>query len=318
VSDAPQEFVVEIDESGSRLDRFLVSRMPAQSRSALTRMIADGHVDVNGVQASKAGQLLELSSRITLRLPPPPTQTLEPQSVPFEIIHEDDDLMIIDKPARVVVHPGHGCREGTIVNGLLGRGIKLSPRGAPDRPGIVHRLDKGTSGLLIIAKSDEAHGVLTDAFAARTVKKRYVALVWGHPKPDEDVIEKAIGRNRNNPTKMTVGGRACREAITRYETQESMPGFSLLTLYPETGRTHQIRVHLQSLNHPIVGDDKYGGQMWKGVQNNTKRRVLADFDRIALHAAGLRFTHPISGKEIQFKAPLPDDFTSLLDVLRRD
>lgn len=318
MSEAPREFVVEIAESGDRLDRFLVGRLPEQSRSALTRMIAEGRVDVNGVPATKAGQTIEISNRITLRLPAASTETLQPQSVPFRIVHEDESLLVLDKPAGIVVHPGHGCREGTIVNGLLGLGIPLSPRGAPDRPGIVHRLDKGTSGLLIVAKSETAHAALSDAFAARTVKKRYLALVWGHPKPDAGVIEKPIGRCRNNPTKMIVGGRGGREAITRYETKLDMPGFSLMTLFPETGRTHQIRVHLQSLNHPIVGDERYGGQMWKGVQNPIKRRALSSFDRIALHAAGLRLEHPLTGKPLQFEAALPDDFTSLLDVLRTD
>jgi len=224
----------------------------------------------------------------------------------------------VDKPAGLTVHPGHGCPEGTLVNGLLGRGVCLSSVGAPDRPGIVHRLDRGTSGLLVVAKTDAAHHALARAFAERTVRKRYVALVWGHPRPESGSIAREIGRSRRDPTKMAVGstrGRK-RRATTGYRTIEALRGFALLDVEPETGRTHQIRVHLESIHHPIVGDDRYGGRAWRGVQDPLKRRALRSFDRLALHAAELELPHPASGRTVRFRAPLPADLEQLLAVLR--
>ncbi len=301
-----------------RLDRYLAAALPDRSRSALRRMIVDGRVTVDGQAAAKPGVEVEPGMCILLRLPPPVADLPVAESIPLEIVHEDDHLIVVNKPAGLVVHPGHGRREGTLVNALLGRGTPLSPRGAPDRPGIVHRLDRETSGLLIVAKDEPTHAALSEAFARRTVKKRYEALVWGHPQPDRGVIEKRIGRNRANPIKMAIGGRGSREAVTHYETRETLIGFSLLTLRPITGRTHQIRVHLQSINHPIVGDTRYGGQTWKGVQDPAKRKALREFDRIALHASKLEFEHPARGDQIVLRSRLPEQFESLLRVLRRD
>jgi 23S rRNA pseudouridine1911/1915/1917 synthase len=255
--------------------------------------------------------------RIAVHLPPPADGPL-PENIPLDVVHEDETLLVINKPAGLVMHPGHGRREGTLVNALLGRGTRLSPRGAPDRPGIVHRLDRETSGLVIVAKTETVHEALSQAFARREIHKRYEALVWGHPAEERGVIEKRVGRSRANPVKMAVGGRGSKEALTRYTTREQMMSFSWLMLYPETGRTHQIRVHLQAIHHPIVGDTRYGGGQWKGVQDPLKRNALRSFDRIALHAARLRFVHPDSGREITLRATLPAEFEALLDALRRD
>jgi 23S rRNA pseudouridine1911/1915/1917 synthase len=305
------------DAAGSRLDRHLADALAGHTRSALRRLILEGRVTVNGMPASKSGVALEEGMTIAVRLPPPRDDRPRAEAIPLDVVHEDDALLVVDKPAGLVVHPGHGRRDGTLVNALLGRGTRLSPRGAPDRPGIVHRLDRETSGLLVVAKTEAAHAALSDAFSRRAIRKRYEALVWGHPEPAEGVIEKRIGRSRSNPVKMTIRGRGSREALTRYVVRERLPGFALLTLHPETGRTHQIRVHLQSIHHSIVGDARYGGRMWKGVQDAGKRKVLRDFDRLALHASQIAFEHPGTGCEVTFSAPLPESFETLLEVLRR-
>jgi 23S rRNA pseudouridine1911/1915/1917 synthase len=309
---------VTAEAAGSRLDRYLVATLHGHTRSALRRLIVDGRVTLDGTAAAKPGVELTEGMTIEVRFPPAPSVRPRPEKIPLDILHEDDALMVIDKPAGLVVHPGYGRREGTLVNALLGRGTTLSPRGAPDRPGIVHRLDRETSGLLIVAKTEAAHAALSDGFSRREIHKRYEALVWGHPDPEEGLIENRIGRSRANPVKMAIGGRGSREALTRFATRERLTGFSLLRLYPETGRTHQIRVHLQGLHHPIVGDTRYGGRMWKGVQDPLKRNVLRGFERLALHASRLTFVHPATGREVTFRAALPPEFELLLQTLRRD
>jgi len=308
---------VPASAAGARLDRFLADTLADQTRSALRRLILDGRVTVDGTPAAKPGVELGQGMRIVVRLPPPPADGPRAEKIPLDVVHEDETLLVINKPAGLVMHPGHGRREGTLVNALLGRGTPLSPRGAPDRPGIVHRLDRETSGLVIVAKTEPVHEALSQAFARREIHKRYEALVWGHPTEEQGLIEKRIGRSRANPVKMAVIGRGSREALTRYTTREQMMGFSLLILYPETGRTHQIRVHLQSIHHPIVGDTRYGGGQWKSVQDPLKRNALRSFDRIALHASRLRFEHPDTGREITLRAALPAEFETLLDTLRR-
>ena len=194
----------------------------------------------------------------------------------------------------------------------------MAPAGGTLRPGIVHRLDRDTSGVLVVAKTDVAHRVLSQAFAERRVRKRYRTLVWGRPNPDEDTIDRGIGRSRNNPTKMAVQGtRGMRRvARTHYRTVEALPGFALLEIDLETGRTHQIRVHLQSIQHPVVGDERYGGRSWRGIQDGLKRTAVKNFEGLALHALELQFEHPVGGRPCSFSAPLPARFARLLDVLR--
>jgi len=305
--------------AGTRLDHFLAEQLPDRSRSALRRLIVDGLVLIDDSPAAKPGASLRAGSSVEVTFPADLPDQPQPEHIPFETIFEDDDLIVVDKPAGLVVHPGHGQRTGTLVNGLLGRGIALAAPGAPDRPGIVHRLDRGTSGVLVVAKSERAHTGLARAFEAREVKKHYIALVWGHPSPDKGLIERKIGRSRPHPIKMAVTnirGRS-REATSRYRTLESIPGFGFLEVFPRTGRTHQIRVHLQSIHHPIVGDELYGGKVWRGVQDPIKRKALREFERLALHAADLRFDHPVDGKPMTLHAPLPEDFAELLSILRR-
>lgn len=234
------------------------------------------------------------------------------------MLHVDDALVVVDKAPGMAVHAGAGLREGTLVNALLGRGISLAATGAPDRPGIVHRLDRGTSGVMVVARTDAAHAALARQFAERRVDKRYLALVWGRPAEREGTIERAIGRSRSQPTRMAVRGvrGSARPARSLWRTVEEFPGFALLEVRPETGRTHQIRVHLQSIGHPIVGDATYGGPAWKGLQDPAKRKAVRALERPALHAAELAFDHPDDGRRVAFRAPLPDDLAALLDALR--
>lgn len=311
---------VPSEAEGGRLDRFLADRIPDRTRSAVRRMIGDGRVLIDGTAASKPGLTVRSGMRIEVHFPPPPEGGPVPEQIPLDVVHEDADLIVIDKSAGLVVHAGHGRSSGTLVNALLGRGTPLSPVGAPERPGIVHRLDLGTSGLLVVAKTEPAHRSLARAFSRHEVFKRYVALVWGHPDPAEGTIERSIGRSRSHPLKMSVGrtrGRP-RHAASRYRTLESWPGFALVEVLPVTGRTHQIRVHMQSIHHPVVGDERYGGRAWRGVQEPLRRKALREFGRLGLHAAELAFVHPASGVQVRFKAPLPAGFEALLDVLRRD
>ena len=303
-------------QEGERLDRFLADAMIDQTRSALRRLIVAGRVSVDGLAASKAGLALRGGMEIVVRLPEPSPDRPRPEAIPVEVVHEDDDLVVVVKAAGMVVHPAHRVPSGTLVNALLGRGTLLATAGGVKRPGIVHRLDRNTSGLLVVAKTDTAHRALARAFARREVRKTYQAVVWGHPRPDEGTIERTIGRSRANPTRMTVGGRGSRGAVSVYRTVETMPGFAWLEVRPITGRTHQIRVHLKSIRHPIVGDSSYGGESWRGVQEPVKRKTLRCFKRLALHASDLAFPHPADGREVSFHAPVPEELEDLLAALR--
>lgn len=310
-------FRVPEEAEGQRLDRFLTPLLQGFTRSAIRRMIVDGRVKVDGLSAAKAGLTLSALSRVAVVLPEPPADSPEPEAMEIDIAFEDEHLVVVRKPAGLVVHPGHGNRTGTLVNGLLARGTALSSLGAPDRPGIVHRLDRNTSGLLVVAKNDEAHRSLAAAFAGRKVHKRYLALVWGRPDPAEGTVERSIGRSRRNRTAMAVSAVRGRHAVTHYSTLKTVPGFALLDIRLETGRTHQIRVHLQSIHHPVVGDDRYGGRQWKGVQDRMKRDALRCFRRHALHAAELGFRHPATGDDLLFRSDLPEEIAELLTILGR-
>ncbi len=314
----PLELPVAASDDGRRLDQFLVEHAEGMSRSAWSRMIRRGHVRVNGASVTKPGAELLAGNVVRVELPAPVDSTLQPEAIPLSVIAEDDDIIVIDKPSGMPVHPGHGRTSGTLVHALLGRGTTLSPTGAPERPGIVHRLDMGTSGVMVVAKSEPAHRGLAAAFASRAVDKRYLALVWGRIDPEADTLTRAIGRSQRDALKMAVSatrGRS-REAITDYRTAESFAGFSLLDVRPRTGRTHQIRVHLQAAGHPLVGDDRYGGAHTGGVQDPLRRKALREFGRLALHAAQLSFDHPVGGKRVTYRAPLPSAFEQLLEALR--
>ena len=309
---------VPVEASGQRLDRFLAGALDVTSRSTWTRWIQEGRVSIDGATAVKPGVAIKPGSRIAVATPPAASDSPQPESIDVPILHQDDDIVVVDKPVDLVVHPGHGQPSGTLINGLLGMRITLAAAAGKPRPGVVHRLDRDTSGVLVLAKTDDAYRALSRAFAARLVRKNYRALVWGRPDPDEGTIDRGIGRSRNNPTKMAVQGTrgTRRVARTHFRTIESMPGFALLDIDLETGRTHQIRVHLQSIRHPVVGDERYGGRPWRGLQDPIKRAAVRKFCGLALHALELRFDHPISGAPCVFRAPLPERFTKLLSVLR--
>jgi len=310
-------FEVTDADKGVRLDRFLSSQMPGRTRSQLRRLIVAGLVQIDGRPAPKAGHALEPGTRVEVRMPEEEADTPRAEPIELVVVHEDDHLLVLDKRAGMVVHPGHGNRRGTVVNALLGLGKQLASAGGPERPGIVHRLDQGTSGLLVVAKTDLAFYALAKAFAERRVEKRYLALVWGRPADPAGTIRRSIGRSRVNRVKMTTAVSRGRSAISEYRTRESLPGFALLEVRPRTGRTHQIRVHLLSIHHPIVGDSRYGGRPYRGLQDPVKRKAVREFERLALHASDLSFAHPGTGEPVSFHAPLPPEFETLLDLLRQ-
>jgi len=307
---------VPAEEEGERLDRFLARAIEGATRSALQRILKEGGVRVDGALVSKPGLRLRRGMAIELFLAEPEAAPLEPEPIPLDVLYEDEAILVVVKPAGLVVHPGHGRRRGTLVHALLGRPTRLASTGSPDRPGIVHRLDRETSGLLVVAKEDAAYRALRAAFARREVHKTYQAIVWGWPTPPAGKIQAPIGRSRADPTKMSVRSSRGREAITRYRTVERLPGFAWLEVEILTGRTHQIRVHLASVEHPVVGDTRYGGQPWLRLRDRARVEAIRRFGRLALHASGLGFAHPVTGRTLRFESPLPADFERLLEALR--
>ena len=296
-------------EAGLRLDVLLTRRLPGLSRAQIQRLIRDGHVRVSQGRP-KPALAVESGDVVEVEVPPPTPAPLEPEALPLSILHDDPDIVVIDKPAGLVVHPGAGHASGTLVNALLHHVAGLSGIGGRERPGIVHRLDRGTSGVMVIAKHDRAHQSLTRQFQERQVTKEYVALVWGRPVTGP--IDRPIGRDPRHRQKMSSRARRARSAVTEIIDVTPLAGVSLVRLTIKTGRTHQIRVHLSETGHPVVGDPLYGG-----VRRSLPPalRPLLSLDRPFLHAARLRFTHPITGAPVAFSAPLPKDLTSMVDAI---
>ncbi len=307
---------VGTEDQGKRLDRFLSENVSDISRSHIQRLIAAGHVLVDGRVRKNSFRVSE-GEKIDIVIPSIQTERLKKEKIPLDVVYEDEEIVVVNKPSGITVHPGAGIRSGTLVNALLAHTSHLSPYGEPYRPGVVHRIDKETSGLIVFAKTARAHISIAEQFKNRTVQKKYVALVWGRLKEKSGEINVPLGRDTSDRKKVSTRTRKKREARTVFTLIEDLPGFSLLELHPITGRTHQIRAHLKHINHPIVGDTKYGGAMWKGVQNRIKRQSIRKFDRIALHATFLSFVHPLSGKKVVFTSKIPDDFQKLLRVLQR-
>ena len=295
------DIVVQEDEA-ERLDLYVAHHCPDVSRSRARRLIDEGLVTVNG-RPIKPSRLLQRGDRVVVRVPPPSTLDLEPEAIPLSIVYEDEDLLVVDKPAGMAVHPGAGQRRHTLVNALLARCPDLAGVGGVLRPGIVHRLDKDTSGLLLVAKNDRAHTALSQQLKERTVEKGYLALVTGRLEPKEGVIEGAIGRDPRNRKRMAVveGGRPAR---TAYRVREYLDDCTLVEVTPSTGRTHQIRVHLAAVGHPIVGDAVYG-------------RPSPFVGRQFLHACRLGFHHPADGRRLAFESPLPPDLQQALRLAAR-
>jgi 23S rRNA pseudouridine1911/1915/1917 synthase len=308
---------VPADFEGQRLDRFLVSVVAGHSRSAIQKLIADGHVTVRrggpagAVAAAKPNLALHEGDAVVVDVPAPVAATISAEPLPLEILYQDADLAVLNKPPDMVVHPGAGHDSGTLVHALLHHLTDLSGIGGELRPGIVHRLDRGTSGVMVVAKHDTAHQELARQFHDREVEKEYIALVWGVVQAGRR-IDAAIGRDPGNRQKMSARARHARHAVTRITRAHHMPGVTLCQVAIQTGRTHQIRVHLSAIGHPIVGDAMYGG---------VHRRVAGDIravqrlNRPFLHAARLAFAHPEDGRRMEFIAPLADDLQAVLDDL---
>jgi 23S rRNA pseudouridine1911/1915/1917 synthase len=311
----PREVAVAAEHDGLRLDTFLAGVMPDQSRSFIQKLVKDGRVTVPPGTASKplrASTPVRAGQRFLVEVPDPDPATAEPEDLPLTILYEDSDVVVIDKPAGMVVHPGAGHSGGTVVNALLHHVEDLSGIGGELRPGIVHRLDRGTSGVMVAAKNDPAHQELSRQFHDREVEKEYIALVWGLVQPGKR-IDAPIGRDPNDRQKMSTRARRARSAVTRVTWALNLRGVTLVHVAIHTGRTHQIRVHLNSIGHPIVGDPTYGG-VHRHVANDI--RAVQRLERPFLHAARLKFTHPSDGRVMEFESPLPADLQSVLDEIR--
>jgi 23S rRNA pseudouridine1911/1915/1917 synthase len=303
------------ESTGTRLDRFLASVLGDQSRSQLQRLIKEGRVRVGGREA-KANQPVKTGQTITVDVPEPVDTTLTPEALPLPILYQDSDVIVVDKPAGMVVHPAAGHASGTLVNALLHHVDDLSGIGGEKRPGVVHRLDRGTSGLMVVAKRDQAHEELARQFRDREVEKEYIALVWGEVMAGRR-IDVAIGRDSVHRKKMSAAParvRRSREAVTRIVRAEHFGRtLTLAHVAIYTGRTHQIRVHLSAIGHPIVGDSLYGG-VHRHVPGDV--RAVTHLDRPFLHAACLAFRHPTDGRRMEFTSDLPADLQQVLDELR--
>ncbi|MGH9373071.1 MAG: RluA family pseudouridine synthase [Vicinamibacterales bacterium] len=315
---ASEALLVGPEHEGLRLDSFLASVMAGQSRSQVQRLIKEGLVsaDPTAAGALRASTLVRAGERYIVDVPELRPAIPQPESLPLRIVFEDPDVVVLDKPGGMVVHPAAGHDSGTLVNALLHHVKDLSGVGGEARPGIVHRLDRGTSGLMVVAKHDQAHQELARQFHDREVEKEYTALVWGVVHAGRR-IDAAIGRDPGDRQKMSTRARRARSAVTRVTFARHFRGVSLIKVAIATGRTHQIRVHLSAIGHPIVGDVTYGG-VHRRVANNL--RAVLRLERPFLHASRLCFTHPADGRRVEFDSPLPPELESVVDeiVARED
>ena len=306
------EFIVADTEQGSRIDQYLAQKS-GLSRSRVKQLVEEGNVEVNGA-TTKPAYIVKLADRIKVVTPPASKSAAAPEALDIDIIYEDADIIVVNKPRGMVTHPAAGNFSGTLVNALLYHCKGLSGIGGVERPGIVHRLDKDTSGLLVVAKNDKAHLSLSKQIKERTAVRKYLALVYGNIKQDEGKIEEPIGRSLRDRKKMAVFGKLkidngklkikVREAVTYFKVKERYDGYSLVELKLETGRTHQIRLHMTAINHPVVGDKTYG-----------KRRQDFKVSGQLLHAYELEFTHPRTGKRLKFTAPVPAEMERVIKVV---
>ena len=305
----------DAEAEGERLYRWLSIRLPAESRARLQHLITSGHVRLEG-KPVRPGARLRAGQSVEVEWPAPVAAIPEAEDIPLRIVYEDSRILVVDKPAGLVVHPGAGSVAGTLVNALLHHVRDLSGIGGVLRPGIVHRLDRGTSGLMVVAKDDEAHRALAGQFADRGVEKEYLALVLGAPSRREGTIDAAIGRHPVDRKRMSVRPKGGRAARSTYRVVEVFAGAALLRVRIHTGRTHQIRVHLASLGHPVAGDATYGGTRVAPSRGAAAREALATLDRPALHAARLAFDHPGTGERLVFESPVPADIRGVVERLR--
>jgi 23S rRNA pseudouridine1911/1915/1917 synthase len=303
-----ETFIVPPECAGKRLDVWLSSFLPDLSRSRIQALINSGHIRLND-HAVKSGQKLSRNTTVSVDIPPPVETSLLPESIPLDVLFEDADIIVINKPAGLVVHPAAGHASGTLVNALLAHCPDLAGIGGEKRPGIVHRLDRDTTGVMVVAKNSTAMASLVNQFRHRHVTKEYLALVWGTPLPPSGRAETLIGRHPRDRKKMSATPASGRPALTSYETAETFHDTALLRVKIETGRTHQIRVHMAFLGHPIVGDPQYG-------RRSETRLPLPLPSRQMLHAARLTLLHPRTATPMTFEAPLPPDMATLISSLR--
>ena len=318
--DEPLEFVAAETDIGKRLDVFLTEQLPAHSRVQLRRVIVGGGVKVDGLGRKVAFKLTG-GERVTVVLPDMPTAGAQPENIPLEVLYEDEHLLAVNKPPFMVVHPARGHWSGTLASALAFHFDQLSTAGGPTRPGIVHRLDRDTSGVMVIAKKDPIHFALADQFEQRETEKEYLAIVLGGPDRDRDWISQPIAPHPYQREKMAIrpGHPEAREATTFYEVVERFDGFACLKLLPKTGRTHQLRVHLAHLKHPVLCDRLYGGraQITRGEIERRREDDVILLNRQALHARRLKIRHPITQQPLEFEAPIPADIQGVLDALRQ-
>ena len=306
-------FQVALDDAGIRLDAYLATQIEGWSRARLQRLIEAEDVLVNGKPAKPSYKLRE-NDELEVELIAPATASFAPEPIPIEIVYEDDTLVVVNKPAGLVVHPAAGIHSGTLANALAYHFQQLPDSGAGVRPGVVHRLDRDTSGLMVVAKTEAALEHISDQFRDRSVFKSYVALVHGRLSTDSGRIEQPLARDRANRTRMAVvrGGRS---ALSLYRVRQRLDRFTLLDVELKTGRTHQIRVHLAWLKHPVVGDETYGAGRDNTIQDARLRAHVRNLGRHFLHAERLAFTHPQRGNRVEFNAPLPAKLVELLNAL---
>jgi 23S rRNA pseudouridine1911/1915/1917 synthase len=298
------------EDRGLRLDVFLAQRLKNLTRSQIQLLNRSGGIRIEG-RPEKGGYRIRGREIIEIDLDSLQPVPLKPEQIPLQIYYEDQDIAVLEKSAGLVVHPGSGTRNPTVVHGLLFHFQHLSDAGGPSRPGIVHRLDKKTSGLLVVAKNNMAHAGLSKAFHDRTVEKTYLALVHGKPRAQTGTIELSVGRHPSIRTRMTASSSRGRTAFTQYRVLEELRGFTLLEVRIKTGRTHQIRVHMSAIGHPVVGDDVYGERSYREFI-----KKFGPLDRYFLHAASLRFNHPTTGEVLEFHSTLPPELQKLLQSIK--
>lgn len=318
---ASLNFTATDDDADTRLDVFLAARLSGLTRSGIKRLVDDGLATING-KPGKPGNKLRSSDAITVEVPQPSSAAPLPENLPFEILFEDADILVINKPAGMAVHPGAGRSSGTLVNALLfyTKDYKQGlPRGSgDDRPGIVHRIDKDTSGVLVVAKNDEAHAALAAQFKSHTTVRRYLALVGGVMRDNDGTIDLPLGRDSSHRKKISARTRKARSAVTQYKVLKRYQGLTLLELTLKTGRTHQVRAHLSAIHHPIAGDPVYGGKLPSAGVAKKAAAALKTIHRQLLHAATLGLIHPRTGLYIEWSVSAPDDMARVMKALDED
>jgi 23S rRNA pseudouridine1911/1915/1917 synthase len=326
VGEATRELIVETG-AGERLDVYIAKRLNGLSRSSVQKLIAGGNVLVNGM-VERSSYKVQPGDQIQIKLPPPESSDIEPEHIPLDIVYEDDSILVVNKPRGMTVHPAPGSKHGTLVNAILAHCRQLSGVGGLERPGIVHRLDKDTSGLMVVAKTDAAHSELQRQIQNRIAERRYLALVWGETRFNKAVVDAPIGRHPTDRQRMAVikdtTRYTAREAVTNLLVRQRFCGFTLLEAELDTGRTHQIRVHCSFIGHPVVGDPLYGGRnrVLPASYSKQKQRewdiLIEKLGGQALHAYALTFNHPVSGKKLSFEVQPPREMIALLDWLEEN